>query len=446
MRVGDADSRQLLWWGVAAVLVGTVLYVGYYFVGTFAFALFLYYGTRPFNERIEPIVGSPGRASLVTILAVTIPLAVVVGLLVSFAVGQLLALQITDVETILRFVSPTFDITSIPTTPQGLLDLLRTEAQATGSLQSAVSLVLGVIGTFADGLVNAFLTILFVYYLLKEDARIVAWFRGIVGAGSRADEYGKAVDRDLISVYYGTLLLVFVTAFIAAIVYNGMNLFAPDGLTVPLPMLLALVTGISMFVPIVITKLVYVPLTLYFAFLAYRNDPTLLWYPVVFLVVCFVVLDVVPNALGPILAGHGVHTGLMIFTYIIGPILFGWYGVFLGPLILVVTLEFLRLVLPSLARDEPLTGEPVAAGGRTPPLVEGSGPSGSTPTEPTTGDAPTDGEPSAGPARDGDGRIDEGAREFEDGEDGTTEEDGAAEEGVDGTTDDVSRETEDRTE
>jgi predicted PurR-regulated permease PerM len=361
------DRSEVLWWGLAVAFTATVLYVGYLFVGTFVAALFLYYGTRPFNRRIERMVGTPGRAALVTLLAVTIPLTVLVGVTTALGVGQLLAVEAAQVEGVVRLFFPGFDPSALPETPDELLAEARAaagEGEDTGAVQRVLGVALGVVGAFATGLIHALLALVLVFYLLKEDAAVAAWFRGMVGEGSRADRYATAVDSDLTSVYYGTLLLIFVTAVIAAVFYYASNLAAPDPLRVPLPMLMALLTGVCMFVPVVITKLVYVPLTLYLGAVAYETDPDLLWVPAAFLGAAFVVLDLVPNALAPYLAGRSVHTGLMILTYIVGPLLFGWYGVFLGPLVMVVVLEFYRLVLPGLVRGEPVVGTAAAADGR----------------------------------------------------------------------------------
>ncbi|WP_101297927.1 hypothetical protein [Halegenticoccus soli] len=42
----------------------------------------------------------------------------------------------------------------------------------------------------------------------------------------------------------------------------------------------------------------------------------------------------------------------MLFAYLLGAAIFGWYGVFLGPLVLVVIVDFLRLVFPRLLRGD----------------------------------------------------------------------------------------------
>ena len=44
-----------------------------------------------------------------------------------------------------------------------------------------------------------------------------------------------------------------------------------------------------------------------------------------------------------------------MFAYLLGPILFGWYGFFFLPIMFVAVLEAVRIVLPELVRGEPLT-------------------------------------------------------------------------------------------
>lgn len=42
----------------------------------------------------------------------------------------------------------------------------------------------------------------------------------------------------------------------------------------------------------------------------------------------------------------------------LGPILFGWYGFFLLPIVFVLILEVVRIVLPELLHGEPIEPEP----------------------------------------------------------------------------------------
>ncbi len=63
---------------------------------------------------------------------------------------------------------------------------------------------------------------------------------------------------------------------------------------------------------------------------------------------------------------------LLMFAYLLGPVLFGWYGFFLLPIILVVLLEAVRIPLPELLHGEPLTQSTslAASVGSTPDIME----------------------------------------------------------------------------
>ncbi|ADJ16649.1 hypothetical protein C497_06244 [Halalkalicoccus jeotgali B3] len=50
----------------------------------------------------------------------------------------------------------------------------------------------------------------------------------------------------------------------------------------------------------------------------------------------------------PSLSGRLFPIGLVMFAYLLGPPIFGWYGIFLGPFVMVVVVQFFRYRLPFL--------------------------------------------------------------------------------------------------
>ena len=98
------------------------------------------------------------------------------------------------------------------------------------------------------------------------------------------------------------------------------------------------------------------------------------------------IVDVIPDiVLRPYVSGRNLHMGMVMFAYIFGPLLFGWYGLFLGPMLLVVMVHFARLVLPEL-----LDGERIQPYAVDPSQVTGTGlPSG---VEPGVRDASSPGD------------------------------------------------------
>ena len=108
-------------------------------------------------------------------------------------------------------------------------------------------------------------------------------------------------------------------------------------------------------------KIVYVPVAILLAVEALIHNPALIWFPLVFAAVSLVIIDTIPDLiLRPYVSGRDLHTGAVMIAYIIGPLLFGWYGLFLGPLILVLVVQFARILLPELIRGEPVTATATA--------------------------------------------------------------------------------------
>jgi hypothetical protein len=176
------------------------------------------------------------------------------------------------------------------------------------------------------------------------------------------------VDRDFSHIFFGNLLNALLTAIIGAISYGLLSLVTPPGMRLPYPTLLGLLSGIASLVPVVGIKLVYVPVAAYLGYLSI-GQPVLLWFPILFVVVSFFVVDVIPDlVLRPYVSGRGLHLGMVMLAYVFGPLLFGWYGIFLGPMLLVLLVHFTALVLPELLAGTPiepdqvgdsiLTGEP----------------------------------------------------------------------------------------
>ena len=174
--------------------------------------------------------------------------------------------------------------------------------------------------------------------------------------------YLTAVDRDLETVYFGNVLTVLLVTVVSVVVYNGLAYVSPESLSVPFPTLLAVLTGLATFIPLVVGKVVYVPVAAWLGIQAVRSDASgVLWFPVVFAVVAFVVLDFLPQAvLRPIISGQTLHRGLVLFSYVLGTALFGWYGLFLGPLAAVLVVQFANVVFGNLIRGESLN--PQASG------------------------------------------------------------------------------------
>lgn len=360
MSVRDIDRARLGWWMLALVFAVTLGYIVYAFLGTFVFGVFLYYATRPFYRRLKERTAHTNVAAAISLFALALPALMLLTYTVAVGLSELdTFLQTRDVSLgqFQTLLEPYFDLSSAIEDPRAILEEPTIRA-AILAIVGDLGKYLGFIGTAA---LHLFIMITLAFYLLRDDHRIASWFHlrfsdtdGVVEA------YGRVVDRDFSNIFFGNILNAFFTGIIGAISYSAINFVAPPGTAIPYPFLLGLLTGVASLVPVVGIKLVYVPIAILIA-IQTGGDSTLLWFPALFVVVSFIVVDVIPDlVLRPYVSGRGLHLGMVMLAYIFGPLLFGWYGIFLGPMILVLFVHFVRLVLPELLAGKPI--EPEALG------------------------------------------------------------------------------------
>ncbi len=367
---------RLAWWVVGLVLGVVVLFVFYSFEGTFVLGLFMYYATRPIYDRLEHRLGHPGLTAVAALVTVALPVVILVSYAVAVSAVEVATIAGQSLQGYEGVLQPYLDLSSLTVHPQRILELAQ---QSQGEFMrlggpELLKTAADVAAAFGTGLLQLFVALAFAFYLLRDDDKLVRWFvSDIGGERSTAYTYVAAVDRSLQTVYFGNILNAFVVGLAAAVVYNLANVFAPPGLSVPLPTLLGLLTGVASLVPIVGTKLVYVPIAAYLVVRSFEIGPRTLWFPAAFVALFIVVIDLVAEVIiRPYITGRELHVGLMLFAYIFGPLLFGWYGLFLGPLLLVLLVQFSRVVLPDLMQGTPIqTREATDAIGGDDPENEG---------------------------------------------------------------------------
>lgn len=109
------------------------------------------------------------------------------------------------------------------------------------------------------------------------------------------------------------------------------------------------------------------PIAVYLGILALATTSTTVWFPIVFVLVAVSVVDGLTELLlRPYISGRNLHVGLVLFAYILGLLVFGWYGLFLGPLLLVLIVHLARIVLPELVHGESVRPDAEPIPSRTP--------------------------------------------------------------------------------
>ena len=343
---------NLKWWIAGLIVFGIIAAVAFIFLPWVVLGLFIYYVARPINRRIGTRIRSENLSAAITLLLIVVPIVLFLGVFLSIAVGQLFAFAASQEATQLLQQLP-INVGTIPNDPNQLLDTATTTLK-NPSVQSALTGAQAFVGAAASSVFMMFLSLLLGFFLLVNDERLARWGKQqILGNDTLSIDYLAAIDEGLNSIYFGYTLTIFVIMILTAIIYNVFNFFAPGNLLIPVTIMLAVITGIFTLVPLVGRSVVYLAIAAVLAVEAIQQDPTSLWYPIVFFLFMTLAFDnVVRTYIRPYLSGKMFHLSLVMFAYLLGPSLFGWYGIFLGPLLMVIVVQFLQVVVPGLRGEE----------------------------------------------------------------------------------------------
>lgn len=324
--------------GAASVLI--LAAVGYAYLGTFVFGLFTYYATRPLYRRVVRHLGRPRIAAVLTIVSFIVPFVGLLWYSGLIALNELEAFIETQDSAVLE---------------QYLTQYLGTELQYTQFVEYVQSAsnasqitdtVLTYVSLVASFLINALLVATFTYYALKDGSRFRTELDSMIPNDEALHAFVDAVDQDLQILFFGNILHAALTGVIGSVTYTLLNLLAPAGTPVPYPVLAGMGAGAASLIPVIGMKIVYIPLTGVIAMASYQTGPETYWFPATFAVVSLVVVDTIPDfIIRPYVSGERLHLGALMFAYIIGPFLFGWYGLFLAPMLLVIVTNFYTCIL-----------------------------------------------------------------------------------------------------
>ncbi|NLV10511.1 AI-2E family transporter [Halomicrobium sp. HM KBTZ05] len=358
----DVDWPRTAWVALGFVLAAALVFVAYRFVGTFVFGLFVYYATRRLYRRVRRRIDQSSVAAGVSLVGMVLPVLLLLAYTLVIALQQLnrFADEIdgtesgSQIDDLLEMAEPYLNLTVL-SDPTALLDNVGGVGTITTTLESALG-YLGVVGT---GLLHLFVMLALAFYLLRDDRRFAGWAGHLTAERTVFEEFVAAVDESFDKVFYGNILNAMITGLVGGIVYTLLNQIAPPSVAIPYAALVGVLAGGASLIPIVGMKLVYVPMAAYLAVLAGTSGEGW-WFVVAFAAVSFVVVDVIPDLLvRPYVSGGELHTGALMFAYILGPLIWGWYGIFLGPIVLVLVTHFARIVLPELVTDEPIRAREV---------------------------------------------------------------------------------------
>lgn len=346
----DVLRRSLLGAGVIGLFL-LIAYVAVAFLAVLVFTIFLYYAIRPifrFLDRFD--LGRRVRASL-SILLFGLPFVVLIGYTVAVVAAEIRRF-LSDRGLVGRGIDRLVAELNV-----GGLDLASLEGLArngSANVSSVAGQLLDAASLAGSVFVQLLLLLTGTYYLLVDGPKLVEWFFDTYDDTGIVRDYAVAVDSELSMTLFGNIVNIFITAIISLVTFYLYNVFAPAGASVPFPALLAALAGLGSLIPVVGIKIVYVPLCLALAVNAWMiGQLDLLWPIAVLAVISAFVVDFVPDIIVRAqVSAEQTHTGLLLVAYIVGPSVFGFYGLFLAPIVLVATTNAVTILLPYVLSGE----------------------------------------------------------------------------------------------
>lgn len=354
------------------IIISTVMIVIFHnFIGSISLGIFIYYSTRPLYDKLVEKGINKTLSAIISPIIFLIPVFILIlytirivtvearalliqasGSFFSF-VDQDVLEELLDDETALIF--PNLDTLSQLSSSDIMTIIQNIDSNVFESvLDSGMQFGLFAFSSLSGIFFTLLISFSLAFYLLR-DGHIL---KKKLYEFSRYDEtiikFSKKLDADLEIVFFGNILLAIFTGVIGAISFSVLTLIFPGGNILAYPALVGVLCGITSLIPVIGMKLVYWPVTLIIAAIGLIESgiPGLL-FPFVFFMTGLIIVDSIPDFIARPYIGSrgGISTGVIFFSYVFGPLTFGWYGLFLGPLIFVVAYEFMKIIAPKLLLD-----------------------------------------------------------------------------------------------
>jgi predicted PurR-regulated permease PerM len=339
--LGEEGPRQViaLRVGVAVLVLGTVL-VLWPFWPWLTLAAWFSVLARPMVERLASVAGGRrAAAAIATLLLFVLSLGPVIGIAVSLSADAsqlvrdvsstrsgrqaLVAIVSSDAAALDR---PTFDLHT-------LVQVLRAQGERTLQIASSIA------GATADLVLGLFVFFTAAFSSLVDGPRAFAWLeRHTPIAHRHAVRFADAFVETGRGLFVGIGLTGLVQAAIATSAYWALG--------VPRPVVLGMLTFVASFIPTIGTALVWGPVAIGLALTGREYEAAMLG------IIGVLVVGTVDNLLRPVFARWGrlqMHTLVVLVSMLGGLAAIGGWGLLLGPLLLRLTLEGLRI-----AREEQL--------------------------------------------------------------------------------------------
>ncbi len=192
--------------------------------------------------------------------------------------------------------------------------------------------------------VNLILQVVFMlftlFYLFRDGDYFVEGIKGLLPVPQEeADRIVEKVQQVIEATLYGSILTALAQGGLALIIYLILGVNSP--------FLLGLLTALASFIPLVGTALVWLPVVVYFLFSgAYVKAVVLLAYGSLF-------ISQIDSLIRPYFIGGRteIHNLFIFFSILGGLKIFGFLGVFLGPILVALTISVIEIYRTKIAEE-----------------------------------------------------------------------------------------------
>lgn len=360
------------WLILGIILVALIIWVAWPFLNVIVYGIFIYYVAKPIKRRLRPYIKNDTALVFVSLFLIALPFALVIGYALLLGISefssasQSLGIQTTQTTILTNMSAAILNNVSLNTVLSGdFLEMLPQDwvnmiSGSSGLFSDIRQLLISTGMTVVELTFKAFIMLIIAFYLIRDDERIKAWFvRTFPHMPDEHDgvlvKYWLAVDDDLEKIFFGNILSIVLLAIIALVVFSLINVFAPaPSFLIPLPLLMGALCGVAALLPIVGMYIVTVPLFVYIliqSVLAGTFMAHIAYFIIMVLAVVLMVQTLPELFLRPFVGCGQINTGLLMFAYILGPMVFGIAGLFIAAILLVLITHYFRIVVPQLSKE-----------------------------------------------------------------------------------------------
>ena len=288
---------------------------------------------RPIVERLAHVThGRRAAAAITTMVLLIAMIGPLIALVMSLSADAAeLIDQLTRTrsgrQAVIAIVSPDGDLARPQLDFSTAVHVFRAQGERAWTFASDVA------GATADLALGLFVFFTAAFFCLTDGPRAYAWLEEHTPIAHRhAVRFGDAFVETGRGLLFGVGLTGLVQATIATVAYTALG--------VPRAFVLGVLTFIASLIPTIGTALVWVPVAAGLALTGRGTEASILF------AVGILVVSSVDNVLRPVLARWGhlrMHAFLVLVSMLGGLAVFGGWGLALGPLVVRLTIEGLRI-------------------------------------------------------------------------------------------------------